>query len=85
MNPYIQFEPRWREELVATSSEGKLIFELTMGELHVYFPDELLWNKSVPEWAKEKFEVYMEACKKWCEGKGIPFTIAESTFVYELT
>lgn len=82
MQDGIQFDPRWREELVATSQEGKLVFELTMGELHVYFPDENRWHSSVPEWALEKFDIYKEACKKWCDGKGIPFTIAEQTFVY---
>lgn len=82
MGPFIQFEPRWREELVATSQEGNLVFELTMGQIHVYFPDENRWQKSVPEWALEKYDLYQEACKTWCESRGILFSIAENTFVY---
>lgn len=82
MSPYIHFEPRWREELVATSQEGRLVFELSMGKLHVYFPDENRWQISVPDWALEKYDLFEVACKKWCESKGIPFSIAEHTFVY---
>ena len=84
MHVYIQFEPRWREELVATSSEGKLVFELTMGKLKVCFPDKSLWDESVPAWATSKWEIYLDACKKWCEGKDIPLTIVKNTFVYDI-
>ena len=62
----ITFKPRWREELEAITAEGTLIFELTMGEYHVYFPDKKGWLKSVPEWAKDKWEIYSSACSDWC-------------------
>ena len=54
----IHFNPRWREELVAASEEGVLVLELTMGKYHVYFPSESKWMESVPDWAKEKWEIY---------------------------
>lgn len=80
----IHFQPRWREELVATSPEGTLVFELTMGELHVRFPDLELWVSSAPEWAREHWETFMIACKSWSAGKGIPFSVVHNTFVYGL-
>ena len=80
---FIHFAPRWREELVATSAEGKLIFELTMGEMHVYFPDEKRWETLVPAWAKDKRQHYLDACSDWCRQNNIPVSIVENTFVYE--
>ena len=50
----ISFTPRWREELLAASKEGKLIFELTIGTYHAYFPDQATWKKPVLYWAKDK-------------------------------
>lgn len=79
----IHFTPRWREELVATSNEGKLIFELTMGTYHLYFPDLATWKKSVPEWAKDKWEYYEQECTKWCEQQRIPISIVDNALVYE--
>jgi hypothetical protein len=79
----IEFTPRWREELVATSNEGVLIFELTMGQNHVYFPDKAKWIESVPEWAKDKWQDYVDACSQWCSGNGIPISIVDNALVYE--
>ncbi len=79
----ISFAPRWREELVATSGEGVLIFELTMGKLHVYFPDKNRWEATVPAWAKEQWAVYKTACEDWCRANSIPITIADNALVYE--
>jgi len=78
----IEFTPRWREELVATCDEGILIFELTMGKNHVYFPDEEKWVTSVPTWAKDKWKVFFEACEAWCIRNHIPITIVENALVY---
>jgi len=79
----IHFNPRWREELVATSKEGTLIFELTMGKYHVYFPGQTIWLTSVPEWAKPKWQTYLEACQDWCAQNKIPITIVDNALVYE--
>jgi len=38
----INFTIRWREELEAESHLGILVLEYTMGQAHVYFPDEML-------------------------------------------
>lgn len=79
----IRFTARWREELVATSEEGRLIFELTMGTYHVYFPDEETWKKSVPDWAKDKWELYEQECSRWCQQQHIPISIVYNALVYE--
>jgi len=79
----IVFNPRWKEELVATSDEGSLIFELTMGVYHVYFPSQSAWLTSAPEWAKQKREIYLTECEKWCTNNNIPITIVDHGTVYE--
>ena len=79
----IEFTPRWREELVATCDEGILIFELTMGKNHVYFPSESRWETSVPHWAKDKWKVFLDECNRWCSGNGIPISIVDNALVYE--
>ena len=79
----IIFNPRWKEELEAISDEGILIFELTMGKMHVYFPDENCWGNSVPGWATEKWELYLKACSNWCMQQNIPISIISDAHVYE--
>lgn len=81
----IKFNTRWKEELVATSNEGSLVFEFTMGKFHVYFPSEEMWLKSTPAWAKQKWKIYLTECEKWCAENNIPITIVDDGFVYEIT
>jgi len=79
----IEFRPRWREELEAISPEGKLIFEITMGKLHVFFPDESRWLASAPGWAKDKWSLYVQACEDWCRKQKIPISIVNDAHLYE--
>jgi hypothetical protein len=79
----IHFNPRWREELVATSDEGVLILELTMGKYHVYFPSHDKWKETAPGWAKEKWEVYLSATRNWCSQNNIPISVVDNGLVYE--
>lgn len=80
----IHFEPRWKEELVASSSEGTLVFEFTMGEYHVYFPSQRAWLASVPEWAKPQWQHYFDQCSNWCKANRVPITVKDNGYVYEL-
>lgn len=82
MNP-IYFTVRWREELVASSDLGTLVFELTMGKYHVYFPDQSQWQKSVPAWAANLWQHYYTQCSQWCAANKIPITITPDALVYE--
>jgi len=81
----IDFSIRWKEELVAKTQFGSLIFEFTMGENHVYFPSKELWINNCPDWAKDKWETYYDACNRWCKSKHNPISIAENTFFYSET
>jgi len=81
----IDLQPRWKEELVASCPMGTLVLELTMGKLHVYFPDETLWAASAPEWAKPLRADFLAACESWSKSQGIPMTVTDHTFVYALT
>lgn len=79
----IGFTIRWKEELVASSPEGSLIFELTMGKLHLYFPDENCWKNSAPEWAKMKYDIYLSASTEWCRQNNIPISIVPNAYLWE--
>lgn len=79
----IHFAPRWKEEIVASSSEGKLVFEFTMGRDHVYFPAKEMWEQSAPAWAKEKWELYFTECSRWCTNNGVPITLVDNGYMYE--
>lgn len=79
----IRFTPRWKEELVAESAEGTLVFELTMGEAQLCFPSESLWQQEVPEWARTKWETYLEQCRDWCSRNQVPLSVVDNTFVYQ--
>jgi hypothetical protein len=79
----LRFSPRWREEIVATSSEGKLVFEFTMGKEHVYFPDEARWAAQAPAWARGQWQQYRDECEKWCRANRVPFTLTGDAHMYE--
>lgn len=80
----IEFKQRWREELEAISAEGKLIFECTIGQKHVYFPDEGRWLALAPDWARDKWRIYLESCQRWCRQNRIPITtVADANFYPE--
>ena len=79
----IEFRPRWREELEAISPEGKLIFEIMMGRLHVYFPNQARWLECAPNWAKDKWQIYIDACQDWCRQKKIPISMTDDAHFYE--
>ena len=82
MTGQIQFEPRWREELVATSSEGKLVFEFTIAGFHVYFPDQQRWLAIAPVWAREQWQAYHDACQDWCRKNRIPISLVSDANFY---
>lgn len=79
----IRFSIRWKEELEAITSQGKLIFEFTMGKEHVYFPDEARWKASAPEWAKDKWAFYLESCERWCQERRYPISVVPDAHFYE--
>ena len=79
----IIFNQRWKEELEAIGDEGKLVFELTIGKLHVYSPSEARWLATLPAWAKDKWQLYLKACTNWCKQNRILISIVGDAHVYE--
>jgi hypothetical protein len=47
----VQFNPRWKEELVCTMDGRQFIIEMTMGVYTAYLPSETKWEQAAPEWA----------------------------------
>ena len=80
----IEFRARWREELEAITSEGKLVFELGMGSgKQVYFPNEQRWRAKAPAWAKEQWKRYSDACQAWCKQNSIRFSLEHDAHIEE--
>ena len=75
------FEPRWKEELVCSCDEGRLVFELTMGTLTVYLPTRDKWAGSAPEWAKPLYDEIHDALEVWAKSQAIPLVIDGSAAV----
>jgi hypothetical protein len=80
---HIEINARWREEVVASASEGNLVFEFTMGQEHLFFPSEARWLELAPAWAKDKWQLYRDACQRWCEQHRYPISIVSDTHFYE--
>ncbi|MBP6343970.1 MAG: hypothetical protein KA403_08555 [Candidatus Omnitrophica bacterium] len=78
----ISFTGRWREELVATSDEGVLIFEFP-GHKEVYMPMAECWKDQVPAWAKDKWEEYKTACSEWCAKERLKIFFVHDSYVSE--
>lgn len=77
----VQFEPKWKEELVCTMDGKKFIVELTMGVLTVYFPTKSKWATSAPEWARPQWERVRADLSAWCQQQNIPLIIEDSAWV----
>jgi hypothetical protein len=77
----IQFEPKWKEELVCTMDGRRFVVELTMGVLTVYFPTLAKWESSAPEWAKKQWERARADLSDWCEHQKIPLVIEDHAWV----
>jgi hypothetical protein len=73
----VQFQPKWKEELVCTMDGRSFVVELTMGVLTVYFPTQSKWQTSAPDWAKQQWERVKGDLSIWCEQKKIPLVIED--------
>ena len=73
-----EFEMKWKEDLYCKAKEGTLIFEITMGVYHVYFPTESKWNKDAPEWARHQYANVLTELRAWCEEKNIPLSLVDN-------
>lgn len=79
----IEFRQRWREELEAVAYGRTLVFELTIGRWHLYFPSEERWAQIAPEWAKPRWAEYHEAAAAWCKARRFPMTVVDDAHMSE--
>ena len=77
----IAFSPRWKEMLDCCTPWGSFAVELTMGVLHVYFPDEAKWKKDVPARLREKWPDIVGELRRWCENQNIPLSIVSDAWI----
>jgi hypothetical protein len=77
----VQFEPRWKEELVCTMDGRKFVVELTMGVLTAYFPTQSKWESSAPEWARHQWERVRADLSAWCQQQKMPLVIEDHAWV----
>lgn len=75
------YNPKWKEELVGNYGDYYFSVELTMGILHVYFPEESTWANNAPDWAVGKWSEARDVAKEWADSQNIPFTIDKAAWV----
>jgi len=51
------------------------VVELTMGRLTVYFPTQLRWEASTPDWARAQWARVQRDLSAWCEHQKIPLVV----------
>ena len=68
----VQFEPRWKEELLCSIDGHTFIVEMTMGVLTVYMPTKSKWEQIAPEWAKSHWQRIITDLSAWCDAEKIP-------------
>jgi hypothetical protein len=79
--PPVQFQPRWKEELVCTLAGQSFVVELTMGVLTVYFPTQAKWEVAAPAWAKPQWARVHQDLTQWCAQQKIPLRITDDAWV----
>lgn len=77
----VNFQPRWKEELVCTLWDQTFIIDMTMGVPTVYFPTQSRWEKAAPEWAKPEWARIKGDLVEWCEQNKIPLVIDDDGWV----
>jgi hypothetical protein len=75
------YQPKWKEELVGTYGANSFTVEITMGKLHVFFPQEDTWEESAPAWAKGKWPQARDQAQTWAQSEDIPFTVDQAAWV----
>lgn len=76
------FLPRWKEELVCSSSLGEVILEMPMGVPSIYLPTKAGWQDSAPEWARPHWESIHLQLKAWCALHDFPLVVDDTASVF---
>lgn len=77
----IEFQARWKEMLDGRIENHRFTVELTMGQLHVYFPSKEKWEKESPSWARDIWETAQVQAHEWSKENKIPFSVDEHAWV----
>ncbi len=77
----VQFEPKWKDELVCTMDGRQFVVEMTMGFLKVFFPTQPKWEASAPAWARQQWERVRADLAAWCEQQKMPLVIEDHAWV----
>lgn len=80
--PEIQFQPRWKEELVCSCEFGSFVLDMPMGVVSVDFPNEEIWLQNAPQWAKPYWATIRDQLVAWCESNNIPLHVGPYGRVY---
>jgi hypothetical protein len=75
------FTPRWKEELICRTPWAVFTAEITMGVLHVYFPDEAKWKKDLPEHLHDKWAQVVQELESWCKNQNIPLSLVPDGWI----
>ncbi|MCW1913405.1 hypothetical protein OJ996_07465 [Luteolibacter sp. GHJ8] len=78
----VQFNPRWKEELVCMMDGRQFIIEMTMGVYTAYLPSEAKWEQAAPEWAAGQWERVRADAAAWCEGQKMPLVIEDRAWIH---
>lgn len=76
-----RFTPRWKEELVCTSSDGRLVVDMAMGQPNVYFPTDEAWARQAPDWARDRRAELLAELERWCLAQGVRLTVDDSAWI----
>lgn len=75
--PEVTYRAKWKELLIGKIGSDEFAIDLTMGGMHVYFPDEETWNRHAPLGLRgsQYWVAARDAALAWCEAAGIPMTV----------
>ena len=65
------FQPRWKEELVVSCTDGGFVLEHPMGISTVILPAQEVWVGSAPGWAIKAYPTLKQELSEWCLSHGV--------------
>lgn len=74
-------EARWKELLIWKNDSHTLIFEMTMGVMHIYLPTREAWLKAAPVFAQQRYDEICDDIRAWATASNIPITFDDIAWV----
>jgi len=76
------FCPRWKEELVCKTDQGSFVIDMPMGEVCVYAPTEVAWDRQIPHWNRNDYGNFIEELEQWCQAQQIPILKGDDAGIF---